>query len=418
MQKKLEKFGVTMHKKTLTSGVNLFLFERKGMPISLRATFFAGSRFDKIPGTAHFLEHMLVAGSQKFPTKDLLSQEIEKIGGEFKASTNADLLRIYIDIPEKSDIEKGVEILNECLHPLFDLKTVETERGAILSELRSKKTNPKDYIWDVQKRLFLQNTPVANNTLGSEEDIKSINLETLKFHFDEHIHTGNLCIIASGDIDIENLAVSVEKKLSLAKKDKFSLLEKLPISLEKKREVETYPGLKQLQVVGGFRTKPENYDEECALRVLSSYLGGGRSSRLNTELRYKNGFVYSVNAVSFIGSDWSVLRVSFSGLSENLDKILQIIFTEFEEIQKNLKDDDIAITKARLEKIQLLWLQTSESWIDFHETDCLFRPEDVHTPEDFQNTLNTVNAKNVQVAVNKYFNKDSFLVAICGDIKN
>ena len=86
----LSDFGVSFEKAKLNNGINVFSFYRKGMPICFRINFFAGSRFDSIPGTVHFLEHVLVAGTEKFPSKDKLAEPLEKIGGNFSASTDLD----------------------------------------------------------------------------------------------------------------------------------------------------------------------------------------------------------------------------------------------------------------------------------------------------------------------------------------
>jgi len=48
-----------------------FYTKEKGFPINIQIIFNAGARFGKKPGISHFLEHMLVAGSKKYPTKTL-----------------------------------------------------------------------------------------------------------------------------------------------------------------------------------------------------------------------------------------------------------------------------------------------------------------------------------------------------------
>lgn len=113
MQKRLEKFALQLHQEKLDNGTNLLLLERKGMPIYLRAAFFAGFRFDNVPGTTHFLEHMLLAGTKKFPTKNLIADHIQKVGGEFGASTGNNILRFNIEIPEAVDIDRGIEIMSD-----------------------------------------------------------------------------------------------------------------------------------------------------------------------------------------------------------------------------------------------------------------------------------------------------------------
>ena len=96
----LSKFGVELHQSLLKNDVNVFLFYRKGMPIFLRTLFFAGSRFDTISGTAHFLEHLITSGTEKFPSKNIIADHIQKIGGEICGGTGIGFFCFFVFISE------------------------------------------------------------------------------------------------------------------------------------------------------------------------------------------------------------------------------------------------------------------------------------------------------------------------------
>jgi len=416
MQKSLEKFGVTVHKKELKNGADLFLFERKGMPIYLRAAFFAGSRFDSIPGTAHFLEHMLLAGTKKFPTKNLIANYIQKIGGEFGASTDSNILRFNIEIPEAEDIDTGIEVISECLtNSIFEDHAIKTEGDAILSELRSKESNPREYITDVQRRVALQGTPASRSTLGDEDSIKSINKNELMDYRKTFINSGRLSFIASGDISIKSLTEKLNS-IDLESGEKFNVDEKLPIIKEKKIEIEFYKDVNHLQVAFICRTDLENYLEYCALMVLNSVLGVGRGSRLITKLRYESGLVYGVSSGMFNTVDWGTLRINLSCDNGNLEKVKSLIFEEFNKLRKNnISPMELENTKSKISKGSIRAFQTSKDWVSFHENDALFSPSDLHTPEDYINTIKKVTLMDIKKIIDKYFLEDNFYIAICGN---
>lgn len=413
---KLEKFGVNIHREKLKNGVDLFLFERKGMPIYLRATFFAGSRFDSIPGTAHFLEHMLLAGTKKFPTKNLIANHIQKVGGDFGASTNNNILRFNVEIPEAQDLDIGIEVMSECLtNSLFKETTLETERGTILSEIRSKKNNPKEYIGEIQRRVALQGTPAARSTLGDETSIKNITKNNLINYQKDFINSGRLSFVASGDISIKILKEKLNS-VNLESGEKFIPGEKLPIIRERDTDVEFYKDISHLQVALVCRTNLENYTEYCALRVLNTILAVGRGSRLMTKLRYENGLVYTVASSVFNTIDWGTLRVNLSCDKGNLEKVKNIIFQEFNDLrQNNISPMELENTKSKISKGSMRHFQTSEAWVDFHENDALFSPSDFHTAEDYIKTINKLNLENIKKVVDKYLFKENFYTAICGD---
>ena len=51
-----------------------------------------------MPGLAHFLEHMLFRGSQKYPKLDTFVDKITKSGGDFNAYTATEETNYYFKI--------------------------------------------------------------------------------------------------------------------------------------------------------------------------------------------------------------------------------------------------------------------------------------------------------------------------------
>ncbi len=417
--KYLGKFGVNVYKEKLASGSNLFLFERKGMPIALSAVFFSGSRFDKIPGTAHFLEHMLVAGTKKFPTKNLLAEYIGKIGGDYGAKTGVNNLILNVEVPSTEELDIGIEILSECLtNSLFDEKVIEKERGAIISEIRSKKSNPKEYLGEVQRKLYLQGTPAGRSTLGDEESVMKIQKEDLINHYKKFINSGRVVFVASGDVPIGVLKEKIES-INLPSGENFILEGDLPVIREKEVDVEFYPGVEHLQVGLTCRLEEENYTEYCALVVLSNILAVGRGSRLVTKLRYENGLVYSVSSSVTSAGDWGAMKINFSCDKKNLEDAKKIILEEFKDLRNNnVAAKELENMKTRISKGSIRVFQTSKSWVDFHVGDALLHPEELCTPEDFIKTVEELELKDIKKVIDKYLIEEKFYTAICGNYLN
>lgn len=49
-----------------------------------------------IPGLAHFCEHLLFMGSEKYPVENTFEQFVAKYGGYYNASTNETFTRYYV----------------------------------------------------------------------------------------------------------------------------------------------------------------------------------------------------------------------------------------------------------------------------------------------------------------------------------
>ncbi|MEK7187106.1 MAG: pitrilysin family protein [Patescibacteria group bacterium] len=412
----LKRFGVEAHESRLSNGMKVFLFKRKGMPISLDVSFFAGSRFDETPGTAHFLEHMLVAGTEKFPSKNLISDYLMEVGGDFGASTGNDTLKISIDIPEAIDLHRGIEVLNEMLaNSIMSDKSLETERGSIFSEIADRKSHPGSYLWEVMRRLSLQGTDAAKSTLGTAESVKLINKKGLLKHKERYINTGRGVFVASGDIGMNRLCAQLEK-ISLPSSDRFQALKKLPIIREKIVDVEKYPGVEQLQVVLANRIDIENYREDCSLRILLSILGEGRGSRLITKLRYEKGLVYGISGSCMTAPDWDDFYVRLSCDKNNFESSKQAIAEVFENLRKNnITKEEFNRSKSALVKGAIPSFQTSYSWVRFHVYDALFEPDDMETPEDFIQEVSNLTLDDIKHVIDKFLKPEEFYTAICGD---
>src|SRR5258706_3952263 len=84
---------------TLSNGLRLLAASMPGMR-SASITFFftVGSRYETNAqaGISHFIEHMLLKGSQHYPTARLISEAIEVVGAVFNGSTGKELTN-YVD---------------------------------------------------------------------------------------------------------------------------------------------------------------------------------------------------------------------------------------------------------------------------------------------------------------------------------
>ena len=140
-----KSFNVTRSEGKLRNGIKVMLFQRSGAPITTTAILKSGSKYDpdSMFGVAHFLEHMIVNGSQEFPTKDLLAEHIESVGGSYGAKTGQDPMWVNTEVSEKDDYERVVDIFNATLcKPLMDKKVFENEKQVVIKEIQKSNSNP------------------------------------------------------------------------------------------------------------------------------------------------------------------------------------------------------------------------------------------------------------------------------------
>ena len=83
---------------------------------------------DYLPGLAHFLEHMLFMGSEKYPDMDDFPNLIALNTGIFNAFTNPENTNFHFQIAH-GGLEKTMEVFaNFFINPLLLSDTVDKER--------------------------------------------------------------------------------------------------------------------------------------------------------------------------------------------------------------------------------------------------------------------------------------------------
>jgi len=91
-------------------------------------------------GLAHYLEHMTLMGSKKYPQADSLSEFLKMHGGSHNASTAPYRTAYYLEV-ENDALEPAVDRLADAIaSPLLDKKYAERERNAVNAELTMART--------------------------------------------------------------------------------------------------------------------------------------------------------------------------------------------------------------------------------------------------------------------------------------
>ena len=86
------------------------------------------------PGLAHFLEHMLFIGTEKYPEVDSFQQYITANGGSSNAYTAPDHTNYFFDI-QNSAFNEGLDRFGHFfIDPLLSVEYVEREKNAVHSE--------------------------------------------------------------------------------------------------------------------------------------------------------------------------------------------------------------------------------------------------------------------------------------------
>lgn len=91
-------------------------------------------------GLAHYLEHMSLMGSKKYPQADSLSEFLKMHGGSHNASTAPYRTAFYLEVENDALVGAVDRLADAIAAPLLDKKYAERERNAVNAELTLART--------------------------------------------------------------------------------------------------------------------------------------------------------------------------------------------------------------------------------------------------------------------------------------
>lgn len=163
----------------------------------------AGYLQDDFPGTAHFLEHLLFMGSEKYPEQNDYHSYIQINGGEDNAFT-ADYITCYYMCLETSFLKKGIEILSWFFRsPLLNENHINSEMDIIDSEHNKNILSDSWIMDDIFKNFIKSNSKYKKFGTGNLKSLENITKNDIINFYNKYYTTDNLyvCIVDSKNID-------------------------------------------------------------------------------------------------------------------------------------------------------------------------------------------------------------------------
>jgi len=133
------------HSETLANGLRVTLRHVPGLKRSAAALRVAAGSHDvplAWPGLAHFLEHLLFLGTERFPTDEALMAYVQRHGGQVNASTRERTTDFFFELPVPL-FSDGVERLSDMLaRPRMNLDDQLREREVLQAEFIAWSQDP------------------------------------------------------------------------------------------------------------------------------------------------------------------------------------------------------------------------------------------------------------------------------------
>ncbi len=174
-----------------------------------------GSRNEVEPGKtgfAHFFEHMMFRGTEKYPA-DVYADILKKAGADQNAYTTDDYTNYHITFT-KDDLEKVIELEADRFQNLsYSEEAFQTEALAVNGEYLKNFSNPISKMFERLSDLMYTQHTYKHTTMGFIEDIEAMpdQIEYSKVFFDRWYRPEKTVVILVGDVDAEATFELVKK---------------------------------------------------------------------------------------------------------------------------------------------------------------------------------------------------------------
>ena len=447
---------------TLKNGLTVILSPTNKDPrIQCYVATKAGSKTDPAThtGLAHYLEHMLFKGTDKYGTLDWAKEkpQLDKIDAlyeEYNKTTDTEKRKeIYHRIDSVSGVASKYAIANEYDKMMSSmgaqgtnaftsfeetvytddvpanaidkylavqgerfrnpvLRIFHTELEAVYEEKNRGLDNDGRRVFEkLFAELFKNHNYGLQTTIGTIEDLKNPSLVEIRKYFNKYYVPNNMGVIMSGDFDPDAMIKKVDATFSYMQNKpfaKYTFKPEQPIAAPIEAEV---VGPDAETVTIGFRL-PGNKSKDVLLAdLVGQILTNGKAGLMDLNLVKKQKLL-GASASAFTLIDYGILYMQGRPtLGQSLEDVKALMLSEVENLKKGNFDDNL-ITSI-INNLKKSTIQATETY-GSRASDLMnaFTNElDWQTQVAYTDNLSKLTKQDIVAFANKYFG-DNYVVIL------
>lgn len=387
---------------------------------SVTVAFFvgSGSRYEDMQteyGAAHFIEHLLFKGTTKRPSPKQIVEAIDGVGGLMNAYTAEDHTCFYIKLPSQH-FALAMDILSDALsNSLFDPAELERERGVILEEMRVYEDDPARFVFDLVGPLLWPRSTLRSNIIGTDQTISTMSRQTLLKYFNDLYGVGNMVLAVAGNVRHQDVLDQVGRFVSSDKNPPsrhYEPADELPA--DEKVHILRRPTSQAHLVIAG-RAPALDSSDEMVMRLISTILGDGMSSRLFMNVREKRGLAYHIYMSNSRYVDTGKFEIYAGVTHGKAAEALSAIKDELDGIcDSSVGEAELHKAREQLRGRLIMGLESNSAVADWLGTQMILRDK-ITTLSETIKKIEAVTAEDVLTAAQKYLQPLSLKLAIIGD---
>src|SRR3954467_9803986 len=194
---------IEIEQKTLETGLPLVKLKMPGTrAVTALVAFDAGARTEHEDenGMAHFLEHLVFKGGEKYATYRDVNETAERLGAQLNAYTSHDVVAFHITARAES-LMPAVDLLTDFVaRARIDAEELDRERGVVLQEINRYDDQPSAVADKLLDRAAYGEHPLGRSVLGPAEHISTFTRDAIVSFRERQWEPGRGGAFLAGDV--------------------------------------------------------------------------------------------------------------------------------------------------------------------------------------------------------------------------
>ncbi len=409
------KFSI--HK--LDNGATCVLIPVADSPsVTVMALARVGSKYehDNEQGLSHFVEHMFFKGTKKYPLPSSISETLEGIGARYNAFTNQEYTGYWAKVASVH-VPLALDVISSMyIEPLFDAHEMKKEKGVIIEEIRMYKDMPDRHVVDVFMQALYGDTPAGRNIAGTVDSVRAFTREDFLNYFNKSYTSEATTIIVAGNFDEHSMKELVAQKFESLRQGKAHSKPEVIENITTPAIACDVRATDQTHIMLGIRSFSAKDPRRYAMRVLSTVLGGGMSSRLFKKLRDEMGVCYYIGADHDMYTDHGVLAISAGVDNSRVDEVIPVILNEITRFKtEKITEEELHRAQEYIVGSLFLGLELSNSKADYCAHSIILQDE-ILSPEQEAERIRNVTSDDILKLAQELFVTERLAFASVGKV--
>ncbi len=411
-----------IQKRTLANGLPVWIVEMPKVPVvQVNLIVRAGAAADPAGkyGLASFTAAMLDEGAG---TRDALAlaDAIEFLGINISTGSSWDASTVGLFTPV-SKLDDALPLLADvALRPTFSEAEVERIRQERLTSLLQQRDNPSALATLGFGRLvYGQRHRYGTGTLGNSASNGEMTRAEIQAFHAQYYQPQNAHLLVVGDVKAADILARLEKTFggwaNTGSPAPRPALGDATQHAARQIYLIDRPGAAQSQIRIGWIGVPRSTPDYHVLEVMNTVLGGSFTSRLNQNLRERNGYAYGAGSVFDMRSTAGPFYASSGVQTDKTVESLCEFFNELDGIRRPVPPDELARARNYLALGFPAGFETTGS-VASQIGELIIYGLDQSAFTRYVPTVLAVTPADVERAALQYVQPDKFAVIVVGDL--